>query len=389
MPVNDVATVKVTIENFDFSSTVESVNVEDHDRAIDRANVVFDDPQARLGQLPREQGVMQVSMGWNSENTLLFEGIVIRVKADASGSARQRVTVTSYDLGYRMKQGLKDETGQRKVKSFSLDSGTWKDAILKVVGQYKNDGILVDAKNIILDPNPVLGPLNKAYSLANESDWDFLQRKAVDFNARAFVELNNDKPQFYFVTEKSLLKGDPMGVLFYCVGGGGRQMTAFEYQRIGSGASSSSSATVIDPKTGDPITKTADPPAPEAPLEVDPTADAELAKAADILGKAAGKPEESRPALNIVGGVSDPNKYATEVKADPTRILGFYGKGTVIGTVKLRAKGKVTIKGIAPWAEGDWYVHQVNHIYQRINVMDKKKQIKNRSTYETKISVTR
>src|ERR1035441_5966293 len=98
MPVNDSATVKVTIEHFDFSSTVESVNVEDHDRAIDRANVVFDDPQARLGQLPREQGVMQVSMGWNSENTLLFEGIVIRVKADASGSARQRVTVTSYDL---------------------------------------------------------------------------------------------------------------------------------------------------------------------------------------------------------------------------------------------------------------------------------------------------
>jgi phage protein D len=389
MPVNDVASVKVTIEGVDFSSTVESVNVEDHDRAIDRAQVLFDDPQGRLGQLPREQGVMQVSMGWNSENTLLFEGIVIHANPVSSGSARQHIKVTSYDLGYRMKQGLKNDKGQRVVQPFELHAGTWKDAILKVVGQYKDDGILVDAKNIILDPNPTLSQLSNAVKRANESDWDFLQRKAVDFKARAFVELNGDKPQFYFVTEKSLLKGDPMGTLFYCVGGGGRQLTAFDYQRIGSGASSSSSATVIDPKTGDPITKTADPPAPEAPLEVDPTADAELAQAADILGKAAGKPEEARPALNIVGGVSDPNKYATEVKADPTRILGFFGTGTVIGNVKIRAKGKVTIKGIAPWAEGDWYVHKVNHIYSRINVYDKKKEIKNRSTYETKISVTR
>jgi hypothetical protein len=87
--------------------------------------------------------------------------------------------------------------------------------------------------------------------------------------------------------------------------------------------------------------------------------------------------------------VSDPDKIATTVKADPTRILGYSGHGTAIGTVKLRAKGKVTIKGIAPWAEGDWYVHQVNHIFTRINVIDAKKKKRDRSTFQSKLYVTR
>jgi hypothetical protein len=386
---DDVPVVKVTIEKIDFSANVESVNVEDPDRAIYRARVVFDDPDAKISQIAREQAVLQVSMGWNSENTLLFEGVVKGATPDAAGSARQRVTVTAYDFSYKMKQGVKTPEGQRKPRTFYLDSGTWKDAILKIAGQYKDDGIFVDPKNIVLTPNPVLSKLKPAVKTEGQSDWDFIQKKAVDFNARAFVEVNGGKSQFYFVSEASLLKGDPMGVLHFCVGGGGRELTEFTYERSGSGASPSSTATVIDPQTGNPITKAADPPAPEPPLAVDPQADADLAKAADLLSKAAGKPEESRPAPVLVGGVSDPQKYATEVKADPTRIIGFSGRGTAIGTVKLRAKGKVTINGIAPWAEGDWYVHQVNHIFTRINVIDAKKQKRDRSTYQTKFFVTR
>jgi hypothetical protein len=289
-----------------------------------------------------------------------------------------------------MRQGLKTPDGKhRKPRSFSLDSGTWKDAILKIASQYKDDGIAVDPKNIILDPNPTLSKLKPAVKTEGQSDWDFIQTKAVDFRSRAFVELNGGKSQFYFVTEASLLKGDPMGTLHFCVGGGGEKLTEFKYERIGSGASPASTATVIDPQTGNPITKAADPPAPEASLAVNPDADAELAKAADLMGKAAGKPEESRPAPVVVGGVSDPQKQATEVKPDPTRLLGFYGTGTAIGTVKLRAKGKVTIKGIAPWAEGDWYVHKVNHIFTRITVTDNKKKTRDRSTYQTKFSATR
>ena len=43
-------------------------------------------------------------------------------------------------------------------------------------------------------------------------------------------------------------------------------------------------------------------------------------------------------------------------------MLGLHGDGLAVGTVKLRAKGKIGIEGIANWAEGDWYVRQVNHI---------------------------
>ena len=386
---DDVPVVTVTIEKIDFSANVQSVDVEDHDRALDRAEVVFDDPDAKISQIAREQAVMQVSMGWNSENTLLFEGVVKSATPDAAGSTRQRVTVTAYDFGYLMRQGLKTPDGQRKPRSFYLDSGTWKDAILKIAGQYKDDGIVADPKNIVLAPNPVLSKLKPAMKTEGQSDWDFLQKKARDFNARVFVELNNNKSQFYFVSEASLLKGDPMGVLHFCVGGGGRELIEFKYERNGSGASPAGTATVVDPQTGKPVTKTADPRPPEAPLTVDPQADKDLATAADLMSKAAGKPAESRPAPAATGGVSDLDKADAAVKADPTRILGYSGHGTVRGTVKLRAKGKVTINGIAPWAEGDWYVHQVNHIFTRINVIDAKKKKRDRSTYQSKLYVTR
>ena len=70
-------------------------------------------------------------------------------------------------------------------------------------------------------------------------------------------------------------------------------------------------------------------------------------------------------------------------------MLGFYGAGVARGTIMLRAKGKVTIKGISPWAEGNWYVHKVNHIYTRIAVTDKALKKQDRSTYQTKFSATR
>ena len=43
-------------------------------------------------------------------------------------------------------------------------------------------------------------------------------------------------------------------------------------------------------------------------------------------------------------------------------VMAGHGDGLAVGTIKLRAKGKVEIAGVANWAEGDWYVRQVTHI---------------------------
>jgi hypothetical protein len=60
------------------------------------------------------------------------------------------------------------------------------------------------------------------------------------------------------------------------------------------------------------------------------------------------------------------------------------GHGVATGTVKLRAKSLVTIQGVAPWAEGDWYVTKVNHVYTRERINNR-----TRSSYYTKFTATR
>ena len=61
--------------------------VEDHDRAIDRARIVFDDD--KVAKIVREQSKVQISLGWTSEKAYIFEGIVMGIKTEALGANRR------------------------------------------------------------------------------------------------------------------------------------------------------------------------------------------------------------------------------------------------------------------------------------------------------------
>jgi hypothetical protein len=58
-----------------------------------------------------------------------------------------------------------------------------------------------------------------------------------------------------------------------------------------------------------------------------------------------------------------------------------------VGNVKIRAKGKMTIQGLAPWANSDWYVRRVNHQVTTGAGADKKGE--SAGTYRTRFTVTR
>jgi hypothetical protein len=73
-------------------------------------------------------------------------------------------------------------------------------------------------------------------------------------------------------------------------------------------------------------------------------------------------PDQQRPIAIMAGLPSDPTLPDRIALTDPTRALGLHGHGLAVGSVMLRAKGMVTLTGIANWAEGDWYVRQVNHL---------------------------
>jgi len=375
MATVSVPQATVTIEGIGVQSQVESIDVEDHDRAIDLARVVFDSA-ADLSQIVVEQTKISINLGWSDENALIFVGLVMSVKTEATGTGQPRVTVTACDLSYKMKQT------QNKNRQFT--SGQLSDALAAIVADYPD----LTVGQILPDPNPTFTPQAGWSQRGGQSDWDFVKDAALRWKARTFVEINNNTPQFYFVSEKSLMSGNPMGVLHYCPGGVG-PLLEFKVERVGSGAAPISSVTVTDPKTGQPVTDQAPTPAPDPPLQVSPSASATLTQAAGVIAQAAGQPADSRPVNNIAAQPSDPALASTTVQRDPMRLLGMAGNGLCRGTVMLRAKGTVTIQGLPPWAAGNWYVRQVNHLFTRISAIDNNRKQVDRSTFQSKFFATR
>jgi hypothetical protein len=91
----------------------------------------------------------------------------------------------------------------------------------------------------------------------------------------------------------------------------------------------------------------------------------------------------------VPGQPSDPDLAARAVVTDPTRVLGLRGEGRAVGTVMLRAKGKVTIIGLSDWAEGDWYVSKAVHSWSDTRTPDDVRAHRRRSSYETRFTATR
>lgn len=380
---DEVAVASVIIEGIQTFGTVERVDVEDDDRLIDKATVVFDDVDGTAATIAIEQKMVSIELGWSGEKALVFQGLIWKSKVETKGGGKQRVTIEALDLSYKLNQGAGVAKTYEPLKL---------SAILKsILKPYK-----IEVGDIHLVEDPVFTK-EKPLIKGPKTDWMFIQELAERYNARAFVEVNDKVSQFYFVSETYLLTGEPQGMIHHCPGRSA--LIDFKYERIGSGASPVSSGAVEDPMTGAPVPVTGAPPPPEKPLTVDANAKSKLDEkrpgAGDVLGqavdavsKSAGKVEDARAKENLVGQPSDGERLNALIKQDPTRIRGLRGTGTVVGTVKMRAKGKITIQGLAPWAEGDWYVRRVNHVFTRVTELDKDKKPQDRSTYRTRFAVT-
>lgn len=344
------------VEGVDLAAQVSFVDIEDHDSLIDRATVVLDDPFGAIGDLPREGQGLQIELGWASEHAVLFDGDIVRVVTEAYGDSARRVTLVGFDPSYRMMQGLpktRDHTG------------TLSSILQGIVGEYA-----LPVGQVQLDPDPSFTdalPLRQT----NRKDWAFIQDMVKRYRARAFFEYNDTASQFYAVSESQLMQGDSQGALNYAEGPG--QLLEFRYQRIAASATALATAVTLDPATGNPITATPVPVAPEPLPAPDPTRsqvlDAVGSGPSDdysgALAQVAGAqrtPDQQRPQTILAGRPSDPTLPDRAALAAPTSGLGLHGDGLAVGTVMLRAKGTVTIAGVANWAEGDWYVRQVNHV---------------------------
>lgn len=381
MAESRAAYAAVTVEKMAVEGTVQSVIVEDDDRALDKVTLVLDDPHDSAREVFREGLRVQVDLGWGKEHAILFEGEIVSTKPVAQGAGVSRVNVQAYDLGYRLMKGPDTPPlgGMGKLSD-----------IVRAVFTRAASG--VEVGEIAPDPNPEFTEENPLRQ-GNDKDWQFLQKLAARYNCRAFVEYNAGASKFYFLPVRRLLQAKPQGTLKYCRGLS--QLIEFSYERIASAAAAQRSATVEDPLSGEvkslaaPEPPAAEPPAPSdktrARLEsIGPTRAREYESAMEVTASAPGKPSAQVRRGALTGLPSDPALAEALIQQDPTRVLGFLGRGEMVGNVLLRAKGRVTIEGIAPWAAGDWYVRQVRHVYTR--AVQGQKDL---STYRTHFIVTR
>ena len=111
------------------------------------------------------------------------------------------MTIVARDLSHRMSQDDKYE----HVKPALLEG-----IVKQVAERNKWTGELA---KIACDPNPKLTEQTDLATQGNETDYQYLQRLAARYGARAFVEYNDGKSRFYFVSNHSLLAAKALGRL--------------------------------------------------------------------------------------------------------------------------------------------------------------------------------
>ncbi|MBZ4373781.1 phage late control D family protein [Corallococcus sp. AS-1-6] len=357
--------ISVLWQGGEIGGMVQSVNVEDHDRLIDRVRIVVDDPREIAGHIVDVGQTLKVDLGWSDDHAVIFEGVVTRAVPEVTGG-RRRVTLTALDFSVRLRRHERPSEDPPYRGKLS--------EIIRTIVSAQDYGFVVSPDNIKPDPDPEYTEDNELPRRSGINDWDFLQQLAMEHDCRAFVEYNEGASKFYFVPTRTLLNGEPMGKLHQCPGF--TELLDFRYQRIASGAAPAYTTSTVDPSTGQAVSTHATPPDPVAPPSASADVRSRLSEVSDsdamaydagieAAGRATRSPTDQVPQLFLPGLPSDPALAERLVRRDPTRVLGLVGEGTARGTVRFRAKGRLTLEGISAWAEGDWYVARVNHVFTR------------------------
>ena len=340
--------VKLEGQKGDLAPLVRAVAVEDNDRLVDEARLTVKDPDGNGAALFEHGRRLTVDLGWEEEHAILFEGLVVESKPQAGANGIRSLTVVARDLSHRMSQ---------KPVTEEHPAGPLKTIVERIAARNQWTG--AKAK-IVCDPNPTLSERNDRTQHA-KTDYQFLQELAERYGARGFVEYNDGQSRFYFVSNRTLLEAKALGRLEYCRGM--NKLIEFRYETVAARSARQVVASAVDPVSGEVRTAEGETPAPAA----------------------ATSPSAPPPAATLAPGQpSDPDRARRVTVFDPTRVLGLRGTGRAVGTIVLRAKGKVEIIGLAPWAEGDWYVSKATHTWQDVSTSEVR-----RSSYETRFTATR
>jgi len=374
------ATVLVSADGSDWrdvSAPVFAVNVEDDDRLTDKAVIRLDDSTGVLADAAFEGLELRVAFGDPDHQTYVFEGVVASSRVLAT-PGRQLVELTALDFTFRMSRRDYDPAEWKPGETLGS-------VLARIVARPEYDLSpfqITPATDIVLDERRPARP-------ANVNEWEFVLDQAERQGCLAFCEFDGtDTSNFYFTPLAKVVAAEPIGELHY--GRGNANLIEFCYERSATTAAPLRSASTIDPVTGtarvSPSPTTVPrpplpPPATDAVADLDPRRRTAIEALSDLAAAAAAT--LTRPTERVTGDTARTADELAYLRApDPTSVLGFSGHGVASGTVALRAKSRVHISGVSGWAEGNWYVRRVNHVYQRAVTAT-------RPTYSTEFMATR
>ena len=352
---------KVEITTADTTVTImepiRELRVEDHDRLIDEARISIDDSfgLASYGIQPGQE--VGVEIGWDDEFTKIFDGTVVEIEGSMGADADSSVTtVVAHDRSAALHNASNTIVAQEGEKLSQL--------VRRIMRDHHGD---IAVGQVACDPDPTFEAPNLPRSMGR-TDFQFLQYLASTWGYRCFVEWNDGQSQFYFKSISSLWAAKPLGALQMCRGWG--EIRTFTYERVADRAARQLVSASVDPRSGDTVRSDSGPvtPTPTRAAAVSSsvaTAEPGIAAATGTLAAGASAPPPVNPPRTVEGGASDPARSGTDVVADPTQVSGLRGSALTAGNVDLRAKGRVTLTGISPWAEGDWWVRRVTHIVRQ------------------------
>jgi phage protein D len=370
----------------DITAPLQSIEIEDNDSLTDQAKVVLDDNTGLLSHATYEGLRIRVGLGYGTKTKLIFEGVITAARIVTAPNG-QKVEITALDYTYYM---TKNTPKEREWKQGARLSSAITDVVLGTKEEKRPEGEYPVKIKDILPPEDTVFTDDRPLHQRNISDWDFLKQLADRNLSKVFVEFDgiNDS-KFYFVSYERLSTDKPIGQLSCCRWGG--DLVSFSFEKISSGALKDVSASTVDFETGKPVTAEpaerppkAEMPPPATDGRKDVSAAQKKAIEALVELSAAADKQIKAEKVQAAGATPDPDEAKNKVKVDPLRKLGYKGSGVARGNTSLRAKSLVTITGVSPWAEGDWYLRKVNHKFTRTRVQEKYQ-----SNYSTTFEATR
>jgi phage protein D len=350
--------IDVRLEGQNITDWVRSVSVTEDDRQSDSVTITLDDPQLLRADGLFEGSEAEVDLGYAEpgQHALLIRAMITKVEVSYPDAGVPSISLKGEDRSIQM--GLVE---RKKV----WRDRTVTDIVRAVARPYGFARVQAE-----LSPDPKIR--NTPINQDGKTDLAFLQELAKTYLAKCFVELDEgDREVLYFLPERRVVTlRRPETLVLRYRSDPGSNLVSFSPSFDSGYIDRLKEVTDIDDE-GHQVESQPKPPEDvvlwdldEGRLSTSSARDQDRLR--QLYRRGVTRKRELQKALSArrpAVGLVVPDQGAIEATNDvlESRRLGMTASGTTVGTIWLRAKSTVVVRGVNDRFNGEWYVSSVTH----------------------------